>query len=615
MKIKVYLSDWFYNAGIVGFCRIFKGQIIKKDNYIELESNELQNFASDYFDYFFNKYNIAEKTIERIENNFRIIKQNLEKELIDKEEQKKANDIIKTQKKYAKDTIKYQLNKIKKFDEETYQKLEEAIKNLEDVKEKEQIDKLETIKEIIKTNFKKEDVNQKLTMNLFKSILSNSYFGQPSFLNVVKSSLSYEEQKQVMYKDYISNIVETGVLRDILEDTYTIEQINEILNKKNRELLTKEIIKAYDNIQKQIEKKKDLETIRQYIREKVFSSCSMCENEHTITNKYSESNFIPLAVSSDNMSNFFWNQNVNLEVCDICKLILFCIPAGVTSIIKTVKDNNTYKEKEIYSFVNYDTSVEDLIKTNEHFKDISKMEKREYNPYAQIILNIVSQNKEISNWQLENIFVVEFEAEYLAYSRMEYFNISRPLAIFFKKYAENTLNKIYDYQYRLQLVDYILKNKDINTLVNHRMRENFRDGIKNNLDSYLATKARMELNLLKKGDIDMEEQIKNSDNKLSVIYNIGISTRENFKKKNMENKVDGYIYRMLNCVKQGNKNDFMDIVIRIHIAIEESVSPIFIEALKEEGLKFEDIGNAYLAGLASERYEKKDNNKEVEDNG
>lgn len=620
MKIKIYLGEWFYNAGIVGFCKIFKGKLTKQDNYIELESDDLQSFANDYFNYFFNKYNIAEKTLERIENNFKIIRQNLEKEPEDKEEQKKINDSIKTQKKYAKDTIKYQSNKIKKFDEQTYNEIMEAVEILESVKEKEQITDLEKIKEIIKINLEKETVNQKLTMNLFKSILSNSYFGQPSFLNVAKSSLTYEEQKQVMYRDYISNIVETGFLKAILEDTYTIEQISERINRKNRELLTKEIIKAYDNIQKQIEKKKDLEQIKDYIKEKVFSSCSMCENEQTITDKYSEGNFIPLAVSSDNMSNFFWNQNVNIKVCDICRLILFCIPAGVTSIIKVIKDNNTYKEKEVYSFVNYDTSIVELIQTNENFKDISKMEKKQYNPYTQIILNIVSQKKKISNWQLENIFVVEFEAEYLAYSRMEYFNIARPIAIFFTKYAEKTLNKIYDYQYRLQLVDYILKNKDTSILVNHKMRENFRDNIKNNLDSYLATKARMELNLLKKGEKDMEEQIKSNDKRLSAIYNIGISMREKaksekYKSKNMENKLDGCIYKMLNCVKQGNKNEFMDIVIRIHIAMEESVSPIFIEALKEEGLKFEDIGNAYLAGLASERYEKKDDNKEVEDNG
>ena len=108
------------------------------------------------------------------------------------------------------------------------------------------------------------------------------------------------------------------------------------------------------------------------------------------------------------------------------------------------------------------------------------------------------------------------------------------------------------------------------------------------------------------------EDIGKNNKKLGAIYNIGIATREKFKQKNMENKLDGYIYKMLNCIKQGNKNDFMDIIIRLHISIEESISPIFIESMKEGDLAFEDIGHSYLAGLASNRYEK---NEEVENNG
>ena len=88
--------------------------------------------------------------------------------------------------------------------------------------------------------------------------------------------------------------------------------------------------------------------------------CSICGEDHFGTSKYTESNFVPLAVSSDNMANFFWNQNTKVPICDMCKLILFCIPAGVTTVIKTVKDNNKYKEKEMLSFVNYDTDVENL---------------------------------------------------------------------------------------------------------------------------------------------------------------------------------------------------------------------------------------------------------------
>ena len=609
MKAKIYLSDWFYNAGIVGFYRIFKDKekLEIKDNYIEFDTKELRNFADEYFEYFFTQYNVAERTMQRVANNLKIISQNLTKEPSNKEDENRIKEAIKTQKTYFKNTIKGQLIKIKKFDEDTYETISNAMNKIDEIKDKEQVQELDEIYALIKENLEKTNINQKLTMNFFKSILSNSYFGQPSFLNVVKSSLPYEEQKEVMYKDYISNIIEMDFIKDILSNKYDINEIKEIINKKDQSQLTNQIIKIYQNLLK----KKDLNQIQEYLKEKALSDCSMCNSEEILPSQYSEGNFIPLAVSSDNMSNFFWNQNVNLQICDICKLILFCIPAGVTSIIKTVKDNGEYKEQNVYSFVNYDTNITELIKTNNNFRDRSKKEKTNYNPYAEIILDIVDQNKQISNWQLENIFVVEFDAEYRAFSRMEYFNITRPVAEFFTKYATDSLNKIKDYKYRVQVVDYILKNKDTKIIINNRIRDNFTNDIKNNIDSYYATKARMDINLLKKGDKNMEG-IEKNNKKLGAIYNIGIATREKFKQKNMENKLDGYIYKMLNCIKQGNKNDFMDIIIRLHISIEESISPIFIESMKEGDLAFEDIGHSYLAGLASNRYEK---NEEVENNG
>ena len=97
MKIKIYLQDWFYNAGLIGFHRIFKdkSKLVINDNYIELESDSLLNFADDYFEYFFNQYNVAEKTMQRIENNLKIIKQNLEKEPITKEERNRIVKILK----------------------------------------------------------------------------------------------------------------------------------------------------------------------------------------------------------------------------------------------------------------------------------------------------------------------------------------------------------------------------------------------------------------------------------------------------------------------------------------------------------------------------------------
>ena len=53
----------------------------------------------------------------------------------------------------------------------------------------------------------------------------------------------------------------------------------------------------------------------------------------------------------------------------------------------------------------------------------------------------------------------------------------------------------------------------------------------------------------------------------------------------------------------------MDIVIRLHMAMGKDVSPIFIETMQTTGLDFESIGHSFLAGLISNKYEKKEEEK------
>ena len=453
MNTRIYLNEWFINAGIVGFLRILehnKRDFVKKEeNYIEFDTEDLKDFHKYYFNYFFDNYNIAKKMKKRISESFGRIENLLEN--------KDKKDILKREQKYIKDSIKKELDKIKKVDDNVYKTMFEAYSKIDKVHTKEELDE---IQEILINNFKIDKINKKTTLNLFKNILSKNYFGQPSFFNVVKNTLSYEEQQNLMYKDYINNIIEADTI-------------------KNKQ------------------------------------QCSICGEDHFGTSKYTESNFVPLAVSSDNMANFFWNQNTKVPICDMCKLILFCIPAGVTTVIKTVKDNNKYKEKEMLSFVNYDTDVENLLITNNNFSMQAKKEKTQYSPYADMILDIVSQNKKISEWQLQNIFVVEFEAEYLAYSRMEYFNIKRHTARFFMKYSK-FLTSIVDYKYRIEIIDYILKNKDINIIINRRLREDFTEKSNSGYSSLLATKVKVALEVLKGDDNDMEEKVKKANNKINL---------------------------------------------------------------------------------------------------
>ena len=150
-----------------------------------------------------------------------------------------------------------------------------------------------------------------------------------------------------------------------------------------------------------------------------------------------------------------------------------------------------------------------------------------------------------------------------------------------------------------------MKNKDIKYIINDRIRTEMSKGEKKNgYNSFLATQVRMILNILKKEGNKVEE-IKKNNEKLYVIYNLGVQIHEELKNKGEDNKLDGYTYKMLNSIKAGNKKEFMDIVIRLHMAMGKDISPIFIETMQTTGVDFESIGHSFLAGLISNKYEKK----------
>ena len=106
------------------------------------------------------------------------------------------------------------------------------------------------------------------------------------------------------------------------------------------------------------------------------------------------------------------------------------------------------------------------------------------------------------------------------------------------------------------------------------------------------------------------EEIKKESNKLNVLYNIGISIHEQLKHENKENQLNGYTYKMLNSVKSGNKKEFMDVVVRLHMSLQKDVSQIFLEIMKEEKLDFESIAHSFISGLISNKYEKEGNKKD-----
>ena len=102
----------------------------------------------------------------------------------------------------------------------------------------------------------------------------------------------------------------------------------------------------------------------------------------------------------------------------------------------------------------------------------------------------------------------------------------------------------------------------------------------------------------------MEENIEINNKKLYVLYNVGIEIHEELKSRNEENKLSGFTYKMLNSIKTGNKKEFMDSVIRIHMFMQKDISPIFLEVMQDTSLDFESIGHAFVSGLVSNKFDK-----------
>ncbi|HBF2787125.1 TPA: type I-B CRISPR-associated protein Cas8b1/Cst1 [Clostridioides difficile] len=616
MKLRVYRGDWFFNMGIVGFLNIIKkadkqAEIFIMEDYIEFDSLFLENFHEYYFNYFMDEYDVSKRIKKNIDYSINFIKS--------------KPDRIKDGIKKIKDSVKQQNDKIKKFDEEKFNLIKEKLDSMSKIKSYDEFDSLEALVDETIDIFKIKSINDRLTANLYKYVVQDNYFGQVSFFNVAKAKLDLDGLKQVMFNDYLRQIIYFGELEDLLEENdydklknYLNDRLNSIAKDINEKKVSKSSINTIEKIMKEInknfiKKNKSIEDIKEYMDS--LEACEMCGLYKGILEEYSESNFAPLGVSTNNARNMFWNQAYVPSICDICKLILFCTPAGATYTRKNYLIN---EENEFYLFVNMDTSINELFERNNSLK----AQKSEYsdskdeNPFNQLIKSIVEENTLKSEWQLRNILFVEFKASIDSKKcKINYFNIPTYLAKFFTdKYANKKIQSIYDYKLKSNVLDLLLKNRDLKHLINNILRNKVKNDMESNnksnisgIDCFRVVQLRALINSYKKGVYKMDSKnLEKNDEKLRIIYYLGCDIHDYFVNKNSKNKIDGVSYKLLNSVKVGNKSDFMDTIIRVFMSAEKQIPAFILDIEIEKDLDFESIGHAFISGLISGKYEGKD---------
>lgn len=541
--IKLEMSDWLYNAGLVGLKNILAhsdSQYKTGYQHLEFDISSLENFEEKYLKYFIDTYEsiISWKKIVAYED----IINHHENNNFDSFDE---NDLDKLNK-YIKDIIKkYLLSnsykaayKLIKSDID----IEQFAKELKifKLKKKERIeDKIDEVREVYTKlmtiiDYLKDDVSKKYVAgkNIVYTIIRNAWDGV-CFLNP-------QTKEKDMYVDY---------------KNYFVEPVKDYINNESKN-------KKYN--------------------------CFVCDRKMSnMDNNLSFLNNIGFDVSRK--SSHIWDFNNDVAICPICKLVYSCVPAGFAYI----------QGKGIY--VNDNQSMERAIKINNKIKnEILMNNEGRVSTYKALINSFKGQTNDKIKYELADIQVVRYKKEN---DNDKYsFNIlsKKMLKVIrdSKEDLDSLINagfnevKTYFYVYELA-VSRILNNQNLFTLI-HKLNIHKLSSPK---DCRFSTRQVISLLNINYRILEVMGYMENSRQDIIKKANTsGYYLREQYKSKGSKDKLSGIAYRLLNALKTSNQDMFMDTLLNCYLYVHKTVPQIFVEALKDDET-FKTIGYAFVTGL------------------
>lgn len=563
---RVYLGDWLYNAGILGFLNInsylwefktigdkqeFKSKnenLLKfGDNYIEFDKKIFDGFSERFFEYAFNQYG-------RYENLIKIFKEYIE----DLKSLKNNVNLDYLNKKYF-----YNKKEIEKMVEEIpieifdrFKKILQGFKLLKD--------KLDTIPS---KNEMKIDVN--------------------SLINILIKAI------EIMEKDK-KEFWETDV-QIYLRNIYGQKSFLNLSINTNR---FKKFYNDFEELLKENKFKKDKKFL-----------CISCMKRQAKKDTIFDTGISKFYGLNPDSINFSWGFNPKLPLCEICEIIYFSYFAGLTSVQKD--------GKSIFYFINSDTSIVDLVSKNRLLKEVL-----EPNLSQNILLDFFTQlvleaSYEKAYFTLQNIAVLELDLSNEIIPKVYSYNLSKEKAQFLKelqnkeslKQFSKSYYKIKDTKISIlpEVISLILENRLYFDYLNKILRifMAYQNGLKNyetNISPYKIQILNLIISKFIKnvGGISMSV----SEKEMWAIYHEGENLANTLRKKNAENKIQAIVYKLLNSLRIGNNQQFMDVLLRVYMAYGKEIPSSFIKVLQNKE-DFYSIGYSFLDGLLSKQ------NKEV----
>jgi CRISPR-associated protein Cst1 len=579
VKHRLYLSDWFVNAGLLGFYRVLSQyhplppQQINQ-NYLEFSATVFEKFSEHFIEALIAKFSKYEQ--DRVWMDRRL------NWALNPDRWKDSKDAIFR-------TIKSTLDKVKKkvdqkiLTEDVLHKLDQLNKSKRNVKEHPDLKKV--VDEYLQV-LKQEKVNEEITLNYVRSSLSK-LFGQPSFLN---PSFTGDKKSVVdkFHKDYVIPVIQECEFMEWLQTAPTDSLDKALKKEKKRSNYFNQMQKHY----------------KQYGE---FLPCSIFGNDFVGFQQIEEMHFIPLGISTK-INNFFWNGRETTLISNIARLVLFCIPLGVVSFQKKEQDYHQISDGswvERFGFVNADASLEELKHINENFA----IKKDSNHPFTELMYDLLAETQDLASWILENILYVEFSSEGKGI-HLEYFQLPQVLAEFFvgSSRSGKFFKYINDRYFRNQIIQAILVRKEPYNLIYNHLRKQIKEG-KPASDCYwsLIIYHRLKSFLMRRQNLSLGGQKKMIARKLDKVFKEGEAIAQYFRDNKKENQLPGLSYRLMNACKSGNKQQFFDSMLRIYMSAQRKVDDLIINVFHERDLDFTEFGYTFVAGLQSEgKQEEKD---------
>ncbi|SMP09474.1 CRISPR-associated protein Cas8b1/Cst1, subtype I-B/TNEAP [Laceyella tengchongensis] len=558
----IYLDEWFVNAGILGFKKVLDhyaepSQYQVGRHSIKLDPSLFETFAPHFFEVLIQKYSKREQDRIRLEKHL---------------EYARNSTYFSSNVERISHTIKLTKGKLKKapFAEGILEHVDQLLDGIKKLKKEPDHGQLSLYVSQYLDILSHPDVHDFLTINYIRSVLGG-LFGQPSFLNPSFKGTK-QDFIQKFHADYVQPVIEECQFLDWLQLVPSVQLLSQLKEKKKDKSLSK--------IQKDLTKVAifQVQSIGRVI------PCSV-QSEWMGSIRFEEMMFSPLGLSLKN-ENISWDSKGTPLISYMTRLLLFCSSIAFTYYQKKISNSRLTDQEYVstYAFVNLDDSIQNLEHANAQFE----YKRDSDNPYSELVYDLLLSTQEVATFSLQNIFFVELSNEGKN-SKLHYFHVPKKLARFFKDEALE-IRKIKDKGFKYLFIDEILKRNDpIHLIANHLRNQIQQEKPAKDCLEALLSRRRLHCHLRSEGTLP--------DKKLKFLYMEGMNVAKRFRDESKENQLQGISYRLLNACKAGNRQLFMDILMRMYMSSRREIPTLFLNVLHQKDLDFVEVGYSFLSGL------------------